>query len=44
MADQTYTGLEEPLRGKWLDLMYEISRQPSIIGASNHMLYIGRKA
>jgi S-adenosylmethionine-dependent methyltransferase len=44
MADQTYTRLEKPLRGKWLDLMYEISRQPSIIGASNHMLYIGRKA
>jgi len=43
MADGAYGSLEEPRRDKWLDLMVEISGQPSMIGASNHLLYIGRK-
>jgi hypothetical protein len=30
-------------REMWLDLLFSISAQPSIIGASNHMLYIGKK-
>ena len=27
----------------WLDLLYEISTEKSMLGASRHLLYIGRK-
>jgi S-adenosylmethionine-dependent methyltransferase len=43
LADGTYGGLEPSLREGWLDLMVAISRQPSIVGASSHLLNIGRK-
>jgi len=41
--DESYNKLEGERRGLWLDLLYEISNQPSIVGASQHLLYIGRK-
>ena len=41
--DDSYNRLEEPLRQLWLDLLDEMSTEPSIIGASRHLLYIGRK-
>jgi len=41
--DESYNKLEGERRELWLDLLYEISDQPSIVGASQHLLYIGRK-
>ena len=42
-ADNAYGEMDAPQRKKWLDLMYDISREPTILGASCHLLYIGRK-
>lgn len=41
--DESYNRLEGKQRDQWLDLLYAISQEPSIIGASRHLLYIGRK-
>lgn len=41
--DESYNALEGERRNLFLDLFYEISAEPSIIGASRHLLYIGRK-
>ena len=41
--DESYNRLEGRQRQLWLDLLHEISTEPSIIGASRHLLYIGRK-
>jgi hypothetical protein len=41
--DESFNQLEGSRRQQWLDLLYEISAEPSIIGASRHLLYIGRK-
>jgi hypothetical protein len=41
--DESYNKLEGKQRQLWLDLLYEIGAEPSIIGASRHLLYIGRK-
>jgi len=41
--DAAYNGLEEPMRGAWLELLYGISTEPSIVAASRHILYVGRK-
>jgi len=41
--DESYNCLEGERRCLWLDLLYEISNEPSIIGASRHLLYIGQK-
>ncbi len=41
--DESYNSLEGQRRRLWLDLLYEISTEPSIIGASRHLLYIGSK-
>jgi S-adenosylmethionine-dependent methyltransferase len=41
--DESYNRLEGPQRQRWLDLFYEISTEETIIGASRHLLYIGRK-
>jgi hypothetical protein len=41
--DESYNRLEGEQRRLWLDLLYEISTDRSIIGASRHLLYIGRK-
>ena len=42
-ADMAYSDMNESQRRKWLNLMYAISREPTILGASCHLLYIGRK-
>jgi len=39
--DESYNRLEGTMRKLWLDLMYEISTEESIIAASRHLLYIG---
>jgi SAM-dependent methyltransferase len=41
--DESYNRLEGERRKLWLDLMYEISTEESIIAASRHLLYIGVK-
>ncbi len=41
--DESYNRLEGRQRELWLDLLYEISTEKSILGASRHMLYVGRK-
>lgn len=41
--DESYNKLQGKRRELWLDLLYEISREPTIIGASRHLLYIGKK-
>lgn len=42
--DESYNQLQKTDRMLWLDLLREISTEPSILGASRHLLYIGRKA
>jgi SAM-dependent methyltransferase len=42
--DESYNKLEGKQRQLWLDLLYETSREPTIIAASRHLLYIGRKS
>ncbi|HLB27835.1 MAG TPA: class I SAM-dependent methyltransferase, partial [Dehalococcoidales bacterium] len=42
-ADEAYKNLPDNQRKLWLDLMFAISAEPSIIGASCHLLYIGEK-
>ena len=41
--DQSYNILEGHQRELWLDLLFSISRVPSMIASSRHILYIGRK-
>ncbi len=41
--DESYNRLQGKQRRLWLDLLYRISTDESIIGASRHLLYIGRK-
>jgi len=41
--DESYNRLEGRPRQLWLDLLHEISTESSTIGASRHILYIGRK-
>lgn len=41
--DESYNRLEGELRRAWLDLLVEVSAEPAVMGASRHLLYIGRK-
>ena len=41
--DDSYNRLEGEQREHWLELLYELSREPSLIAGSRHLLYIGRK-
>jgi S-adenosylmethionine-dependent methyltransferase len=41
--DESYNRLPEKQRQLWLNILYEVSTEKSIIGASRHLLYIGRK-
>ena len=41
--DESYNQLEGRQRQLWLDLLFEISTEPSTLGASRHLLYVGRK-
>ncbi|OGO20758.1 MAG: hypothetical protein A2Z15_06030 [Chloroflexi bacterium RBG_16_50_11] len=43
VADEAYCALKGEHRKLWLDLLFTISTEPSIIGASAHILYIGVK-
>jgi len=41
--DESYNKLQGKQRQQWLDLLYAISIEQSILGASRHLLYIGQK-
>ncbi len=41
--DESYNKLQTPQRDLWLDLLEEVSTDETTIGASRHLLYIGRK-
>lgn len=41
--DESYNRLEGKQRELWLNLLHGISTEPSILGASRHLLYVGRK-
>lgn len=41
--DESYNRLQVKQRQLWLDLLYEISAERSILGASRHLLYVGKK-
>jgi hypothetical protein len=41
--DESYNRLEGIHRELWLDLLYEISAERAILGASRHLLYIDNK-
>lgn len=41
--DESYNKLHGKQRQLWLDLFHEMSTEKSILGASRHILYIGRK-
>ncbi len=41
--DESYNKLQGKQRQLWLDLFYKLSTEESIIGASRHLLYIGKK-
>jgi SAM-dependent methyltransferase len=41
--DDSYNTLPEQQRRLWLELLYQLSTEPSILGASRHLLYVGRK-
>lgn len=41
--DESYNKLVGKQRQQWLDLFYEISTEAAILGASRHVLYVGKK-
>ncbi len=41
--DESYNKLQGKQRKLWLDLFYKLSTEKSILGASRHLLYIGKK-
>lgn len=42
--DESFNALEGSQRTAWLDVLESVSTEPSIIGASRHLLYVGQKA
>ncbi len=41
--DESYNKLQAPHRDLWLDLLFEVSSDETTVGASRHLLYVGRK-
>jgi SAM-dependent methyltransferase len=41
--DESYNKLQAPQRDLWLDLLEEVSADEATVGASRHLLYVGRK-
>ncbi|MHB1357893.1 MAG: class I SAM-dependent methyltransferase [Anaerolineae bacterium] len=41
--DASYNSLVEPQRSRWLDMLFRVCTEPSLLGASRHLLYIGHK-
>jgi len=41
--DESYNRLEGEHREPWLDLLFELSREASMVASSRHLLYIGKR-
>lgn len=41
--DESYNRLEGERRARWLDLLYEVSAEPSTLAASRHLISVARK-
>jgi S-adenosylmethionine-dependent methyltransferase len=41
--DESYNRLEGARREQWLDLLFQVSSDETTVGASRHLLYVGRK-
>ena len=41
--DDSYNCLEGERRKLWLDLLFKLSSEPSMVASSRHMLYVGKK-
>ncbi len=41
-GDDSYNRLQGSQRERWLDLLYELSRERSLVASSRHLLYVGR--
>jgi hypothetical protein len=41
--EEYVNSLTEAAHDFWLDLNYRMAQEPSLLGASDHLLYIGRK-
>ena len=41
--DESYNQLQAPQRDLWLNLLEEVSSDETTVGASRHLLYVGRK-
>ena len=41
--DESYNVLDASRRERWLDLLFAVSAEAATLGASRHLLYIGRK-
>lgn len=41
--DEAYNRLEGEERRAWLDLLFRVSTEPSLVGGSRHLLYVGHK-
>ena len=42
--DESYNALDGKQRELWLDLLFEMSAEPSMLASSRHLLYVGRRA
>lgn len=42
--DESYNRLQGGRRQLWLDILFKLSVEKSILGASRHLLYVGRKS
>lgn len=42
-TDEIYNSTSDDDREGWLDLLEQVSTDPSVLGASRHLLYVGRK-
>jgi hypothetical protein len=42
-ADESYNNLPATQRDRWLDLLFDVSADETTVGASRHLLYVGRK-
>jgi len=42
-SNTSCSGLDGKQRELWLNLLYEVTREPSMLASSGHLLYIDRK-
>ncbi len=42
-ADQSYNDLQGEVRSAWLEVMAQVCTEPSVVGASRHVLHVGRR-